>query len=708
MVGDGFGGRLWYKPYNYSAGCYSAFAVCTDDNQLYSWGHNLHGELGIGSTIATTTPHKVDGMSDVFYYSVGYMSGAIKGDLSAWVWGLPYDSVPFKLMDDVRFISSGENSITLVKLDGTVWHLGNNRTGQFGNGDHDGDSAVASVQKMDSITTAVRAANGFYSTAILLENGDVYAAGRNYHGGLGLPSSVIDSKYPIKVQGLKDIIDIKATAFGFAALDKHGDVYGWGMWVTNNKVYVPQKLPGLSNIVSLSGRNDGWHFMAVDKDKNCYAWGRNQYAQLGTGDASSYKFDPVLVATGVLEALAGETFSYLIKDDGKMYCTGQSKEGSIWMNLPNVTRFAFTEIRSEEPPMNLCEKRTHANVILDTSICEGLSITIGDETYTEPGRHYYRVKHDDGDTLLVINIMPGSHRTFPDEVHLCDGESHTVGSNVYTNAGSYTDTLVSISGCDSIIVTNITVGGSTSYFQSDTICESQIYSVGQFYYSQTGTYVDTLVNNQGCDSVVTTELLVVETLVTNNRYDICYGESVDINSITYSSSTEIIDSFSNIYGCDSIIVHTVDVHNEVVQEENYYFCPGKSVDVDGAVYSTIGTFIDSFYTSWGCDSVVILHIDTFPDFTCYESSYFAPNAFTPDGDNLNGTFKIRGVALREAQLRVYNRWGEKLYDGEALKEGWDGNYLGKECQQGAYFYIAKVVTGSNRLVMLKGTITLLR
>jgi hypothetical protein len=36
MVGDGFGGRLWYKPYNYTTGSYSAYTICGEEKQLYS------------------------------------------------------------------------------------------------------------------------------------------------------------------------------------------------------------------------------------------------------------------------------------------------------------------------------------------------------------------------------------------------------------------------------------------------------------------------------------------------------------------------------------------------------------------------------------------------------------------------------------------------------------------------------------------------
>jgi hypothetical protein len=53
MVGDGFGGRLWYNPTNYTVGSYSAYSLCYDicgtgETQLYGWGANGYNQLGLG------------------------------------------------------------------------------------------------------------------------------------------------------------------------------------------------------------------------------------------------------------------------------------------------------------------------------------------------------------------------------------------------------------------------------------------------------------------------------------------------------------------------------------------------------------------------------------------------------------------------------------------------------------------------------------
>ena len=135
LVTDGFGGRLWYCPYNYTVGSYSAFAICGEEKQLYGWGHNSHCELGNGTSIGSSIPVIVVNMDSVFYFSTGYVMGAIKLDRSGWAWGSAISScLPIKVLDTVMFVDAGIASCAFVKYDGTVWSVGANNYGEFGDG----------------------------------------------------------------------------------------------------------------------------------------------------------------------------------------------------------------------------------------------------------------------------------------------------------------------------------------------------------------------------------------------------------------------------------------------------------------------------------------------------------------------------------------------------------------------------------------------
>jgi gliding motility-associated-like protein len=87
-----------------------------------------------------------------------------------------------------------------------------------------------------------------------------------------------------------------------------------------------------------------------------------------------------------------------------------------------------------------------------------------------------------------------------------------------------------------------------------------------------------------------------------------------------------------------------------------------------------------------------------------------PNAFTPNGDGKNDTFKpdIKGL-IYDYDLRIFNRWGEIIFLSKDAKTGWDGRYKGKLVENGTYVWILsyKKKTGGSSFIQ-KGSITVLR
>lgn len=342
MVGDGFGGRKWYKPYNYTVGSYSAYTICGDDKQLYGWGANSFGQLGDGTYNSTVNPVKVINMNHVKYYSTGYVMGAIKDDETGWVWGRPslFDTArctPKKVIDDVKFVDAGINSSVFVKNDGTVWSVGSNILGEFGNGIINMQFAIL-PEKMLNVTNAVRVAQGEQSTTVLLSDGSLMVAG-NYLG--------INYIEPFKINLNVFFIDIKANAFENLALDSSGNVWFW------NQSTMPEKLNSVENIVAISGCNDGFHFLLLDENHDCYAIGNNIAGQCGTAINMNLG-TPVKVASDVNDIMAGEWFSYIVKSDGQLYASGASNGGSIWLNIENKQRAEFTRIDPTDTSINLC------------------------------------------------------------------------------------------------------------------------------------------------------------------------------------------------------------------------------------------------------------------------------------------------------------------------------------------------------------------
>ncbi|MCW3102574.1 MAG: hypothetical protein JWO09_1014 [Bacteroidetes bacterium] len=76
----------------------------------------------------------------------------------------------------------------------------------------------------------------------------------------------------------------------------------------------------------------------------------------------------------------------------------------------------------------------------------------------------------------------------------------------------------------------------------------------------------------------------------------------------------------------------------------------------------------------------------------FETTFFAPNAFTPNGSGNNDVFMIKGVGLNEFRLSVYDRWGEKIFESNDILKGWDGTYKGRLVEQDVYVWKADFTT----------------
>jgi gliding motility-associated-like protein len=91
------------------------------------------------------------------------------------------------------------------------------------------------------------------------------------------------------------------------------------------------------------------------------------------------------------------------------------------------------------------------------------------------------------------------------------------------------------------------------------------------------------------------------------------------------------------------------------------------------------------------------------------SELFVPNAFTPNGDKDNDILKVYGVNVKFAKMKIFNRWGEKVFESSnAIIEGWDGYYNGELSPNGVYTYSLETHFLNKKIKTSKGSITLIR
>ena len=303
-----------------SAGLNHSLAL-SRDGSVYAWGRNVYGQLGDGTCIDSFIPvYCVEGLPKIESISAGYVhSLALSGDGSVYGWGgnwysqLSNDACknclfPVKVvgLPVAKLVSAGCFHSLALGEDGSVYAWGLNYYGQLGNGVLGRQLLPIRVKELPKIKSI---SAGDYHSLALSGDGSVYAWGWNCHGQLG-DGNCVDCSNPVKVEGLSGIESISAGYAHTLALLKDGSVYAWGdnefgqlgggevldvliaLGDDGDSVLVPFKNEGLLDIKDISAGD--CHSLALSEDGSVYAWGLNNYGQLGDGTRVD-RFVPVCV-----------------------------------------------------------------------------------------------------------------------------------------------------------------------------------------------------------------------------------------------------------------------------------------------------------------------------------------------------------------------------------------------------------------------------
>jgi hypothetical protein len=150
---------------------------------------------------------------------------------------------------------------------------------------------------------------------------------------------------------------------------------------------------------------------------------------------------------------------------------------------------------------------------LSFTICSGDAIVVNNNIYNSNGIYIdFMTAADNSDSTVIthLNVIPPINPV--NYINICAGSTYAVGSSNYTTSGIYTDVLVSESGCDSTIETHLNVIEPVDSILNLTLCQGEFVSVGASIYYLTGIYSDTLSSFTGCDSIVQTNLFILDTI----------------------------------------------------------------------------------------------------------------------------------------------------------------------------------------------------
>ena len=185
---------------------------------------------------------------------------------------------------------------------------------------------------------------------------------------------------------------------------------------------------------------------------------------------------------------------------------------------------------------------------------------------------------------------------------ICIGSSYTLpGGTVVTAAGTYMDTIASSNGCDSVITTTLSVNSVLTSTQNPIICVGNSYTLpGGASVNTTGTYSDTLTSVNGCDSIITTNLTVNQNSSSNQSISICNGAAYQLPDGSFvATSGTYVDTIISSNGCDSIISIQVNVNPSPTAVANSSITINQG---DSTLITATGGGVYQWYPSTGLSS----------------------------------------------------------------------------------------------------------
>jgi len=271
---------------------------------------------------------------------------------------------------------------------------------------------------------------------------------------------------------------------------------------------------------------------------------------------------------------------------------------------------------------------------MDVAICDGESyFAAGADQFVSGTFTDVYMTVDGCDSTIITNLTVNPVYSSTMDVAICDGGSYFAGGANQTQTGIYTDYYTSINGCDSIIITNLSVNNVITNYVDVAICDGESYFAGGSDQFVSGIYTDVFVTGSGCDSTIITNLTVNPVYSSTMDVAICDGESYFAAGADQFVSGTYTDVYMTVDGCDSIIITNLTLNPIYSSTMDVAICDGESYFAAGADQFISGTYTDVFMTVDGCDSIIITNLTVNPVYfaevfasICEGETYFAAGA----------------------------------------------------------------------------------
>ncbi|MCI7661341.1 MAG: T9SS type A sorting domain-containing protein [Bacteroidales bacterium] len=274
------------------------------------------------------------------------------------------------------------------------------------------------------------------------------------------------------------------------------------------------------------------------------------------------------------------------------------------------------------------------NTNLSAFICEGETYSENGFNVSEAGTYTQTLQTANGcDSVVTLNLSVNSVFTNELFANICEGQVYAENGFNVSEAGVYTQTLTSVNGCDSVVTLTLNVNPTFNTELTATICEGSVYTENNFNVSEGGVYTQNLTSVNGCDSTVTLTLTVNPIYNTDLTATICEGSVYNENGFNVSEAGVYTQNLTSVNGCDSIVTLTLNVNPTFNTELTATICEGSVYTENGFNVSEAGVYTQTLTSVNGCDSIVTLTLTVNPIYnteltaTICEGSVYTENGF---------------------------------------------------------------------------------
>jgi len=292
-----------------------------------------------------------------------------------------------------------------------------------------------------------------------------------------------------------------------------------------------------------------------------------------------------------------------------------------------------------------------------------------------------------------------------------DPQSQTTQTAVNLCPGSYTVTVIDSAGCTDSTTAVITSPAPlvANAAATDAYCDG--LCIGTTTVNFTGGTPPVTV--QWNDPLFQTSPIAnglcpgTYTAIVTDFYGCSFTDSAEVIYSTYIPPLNAIISDDTVFIGEIVTLAAVASGNFT-----YLWTPAEGLNITTIQTPLANPLVNTTYYVTITDALGCTNLDSVSvvvkEVTCEEPEIFIPNAFTPNSDMSNDIIFVRGNTIRELDFKVFDRWGEKVFESNDPKKGWDGYYKGKLATPAVYVYYVEAVCFNNERFFKKGNITLIR